>query len=164
MNNADIAQIFDQMAELLELRGENAFRVRAYRNGAKAIAELDEPLAEILADGSRELKSVPGIGATLAEKCQTLIETGSLPQFEELRANTPPVLLKMTRIPGLGSKKALQLLRELNIQSLEELKLACESHKVRELKGFAAKTEALILAGLEIAEAASQRLRLDQAE
>ena len=164
MNNADIARVFEEMADLLELRGENAFRTRAYRNGAKTIVELSEPIADILKDPARDLKQLAGIGATLAEKCVVLVETGKLPQLEELRANTPPVLLKMTRIPGLGSKKAMALQKELGIESLEDLRQACVDQKVRALKGFAAKTEQLILDGLEIAEAASQRLRLDQAE
>ncbi len=164
MNNTEIARVFDELADLLELRGENAFRVRAYRNGAKTIAELNESIAEILADPSRDLTQLSGIGATLAEKCKTLLETGELPQLSELRQSTPPVLIKMTRIPGLGVKKALVLLNELSIQSLEDLKFACEAHKVRELKGFAAKTEQMILDGLEIAAAASLRLRIDQAE
>lgn len=164
MNNREIAAVFDELAQLLELRGENAFRVRAYRTGAQAIANLSEPIQEILLDPNRKLVDIEGIGATLAEKCTTLVATGSLPQLDELRHSTPPVLLKMTRIPGLGIKKALLLQQTLNIQSLDDLKSACEAHKVQELKGFAAKTEQLILDGLEIAEAASLRLRIDQAE
>lgn len=164
MNNRQIAEVFEELAHLLELRGENAFRVRAYRNGARTIAELTEPISEILADPNRDLTNYAGIGATLAEKCKTLIDTGSLPQLDELKASTPPVLLKLTRIPGLGIKKALALQQALNLQTLEDLKAACEAHKVRELKGFAAKTEQLILAGLEIAEAAALRLRIDQAD
>lgn len=164
MNNAEIARIFEELAELLELRGENAFRVRAYRNGAKTIREMQEPIAEILTDENQDLQSYPGIGATLAEKCQTLIETGKLPQLEELQTETPPVLIKLNRIPGLGAKKALKLQQELQLQSLEDLKLACEQQRVRPLKGFGAKTEQMILEGLGIAEAASQRLRIDQAE
>ncbi len=164
MNNRQIAEVFDELAHLLELRGENAFRVRAYRTGARTIAELTEPVSEILADASRDLTNYAGIGSTLAEKCKTLVETGKLPQLEELKTTTPPVLIKLTRIPGLGIKKALALQQALNIQSLEELRAACVAHKVRELKGFAAKTEQLILDGLDIAEAASLRLRIDQAD
>jgi DNA polymerase (family X) len=164
MNNADIARVFEEMADLLELRGENAFRVRAYRNGAKQIADLSQPVATILADPTQDLKSFSGIGATLAEKCETLVATGKLPQLDELRASTPAVLIKMTRIPGLGAKKAATLQKELNLQTLDDLREACEQHRVRELKGFAAKTEQIILDGLAIAEAASQRLRIDQAE
>ncbi len=164
MDNATIADCFDSMADLLELRGENQFRVRAYRNGAKAIRDLGEPVAEILTDPSRSLQSYGGIGDTLAEKCRVLVETGRLPQLDELRAQTPPVLLQMTRIPGLGAKKAIALQTAFNIQSLDELRQVCLDGKVREMKGFGAKTEASILEGLAIAESASQRLRIDQAE
>lgn len=164
MHNTDIAHVFEGMADLLELHGENAFRVRAYRNGAKAILELEVAVAELVADPDRDLKGVAGIGATLAEKCEVLVTTGKLPQFEKLRAETHPVLLKMVRIPGLGAKKAMVLQKEMGIESLDELKQACLEQRVRILKGFAAKTEKLILDGLEIAEAASQRLRIDQAE
>lgn len=164
MNNADIAQIFEELADLLELRGENAFRVRAYRTGAKAILELPRPVRDILADPSVALQSFEGIGDTLAQKSKVLIETGKLPQLEELRANTPPVLLQMVRIPGLGAKKAMVLVNELNIQSLDELREACLAHKVKALKGFAAKSEQQILDGLAIAVEASQRLRIDQVE
>ncbi len=164
MKNSEIAEVLDELAHLLELRGENAFRVRAYRTAARSIADLGESVADILADPSRDLTLYAGIGATIAEKCRTLIETGQLPQLEELRANTPAVLIKMTRIPGLGIKKALVLQQELQIESLEDLRQACLDHRVQKLKGFAAKTEVLILAGIEIAEAASLRLRIDQAE
>lgn len=164
MNNVEIAAVMEEMGELLELHGENAFRVRAYRNGAKAIAMLEESVADIINDGSRDLTDLDGIGSTLADKCKTLVTTGKLPQLEKLRKETPLVLIQMTRIPGMGVKKALLLHKELGVESLEDLKKACEAGKVRELKGFAAKTEKAILEGLEIAEAASQRIRLEQAE
>jgi DNA polymerase (family 10) len=164
MKNADIARALDELADLLELRGENPFRVRAYRNGANAIEAMEQPLTNILAADPQGLQSIPGIGATIAEKCQVLVETGHLPQLEELRESTPKVLIKMIRIPGLGIKKALALVNELQIETLDDLRIACETQRVRALKGFAAKTEQLILQGLQIAEAASQRLRIDQAE
>jgi DNA polymerase (family X) len=164
MDNGSIADIFDEMAELLELRGENQFRVRAYRNGAKTIRELTEQVSDILADSSRDLRKYAGIGDTLADKCKVMVETGKLPQLEELRANTPAVLVKMTRIPGVGAKKAMVMQKELGIHSLEELRQACVDQRVRALKGFGAKTEEAILAGLDIAESAALRLRIDQAE
>lgn len=164
MKNSEIAEVLDELAHLLELRGENAFRVRAYRTAARSIADLSESVADIVADPSRDLTQYAGIGATIAEKCKTLVETGQLPQLEDLRANTPAVLIKMTRIPGLGIKKSLALQQELHIESLEELRQACLDHRVQKLKGFAAKTEELILAGIDIAEAASLRMRIDQAE
>ncbi len=164
MNNADIAQVFEELADLLELRGENAFRVRAYRTGAKAILDLSRSVKEILADPKTPLQSISGIGDTLAQKCKVLVETGKLPQLEELREKTPAVLIQMTRIPGLGAKKAMALQQEFNLQSLEDLRQACLDHKVRDLKGFGAKSEQQILAGLDIAAQASTRLRIDQAE
>ena len=164
MDNGSIADIFDEMAELLELRGENQFRVRAYRNGSKTIRELAEQVSDIFADTSRDLRKFPGIGDTLADKCKVMVETGKLPQLEELRASTPAVLVKMTRIPGVGAKKAMLMQKELGIQSLEELRQACLDQKVRALKGFGAKTEEAILAWLDIAESAALRLRIDQAE
>ena len=106
MDNATIADMFDEMAELLELRGENQFRVRAYRNGAKTIRELTVQVADILADPEQDLRKHSGIGDTLADKCKVMVESGKLPQLEELRANTPAVLVKMTRIPGVGAKES----------------------------------------------------------
>jgi DNA polymerase (family 10) len=164
MNNVEIAQVFETLADLLELRGENAFRVRAYRTGAKAILELERPVKEILADSTTSLQSFSGIGDTLAEKCKVLVATGRLPQLDELKSQTPEVLLQMTRIPGLGAKKAMLLQRELNLQSLDQLKQACLQQRVRKLKGFAAKSEQQILAGLEIAVQAGVRMRIDQAQ
>ncbi len=158
MDNSKIADAFDELAELLEFRGENPFRVRAYRNGARAIRDLDESLASILADPNRSLADLPGIGDTLAEKARTLVDTGSLPQLESLREAVPESVLAMTRVPGLGAKKAAVLHKELNIQSLDELKAACEAGLVRKLKGFGAKTEESILAGLAIASAANERV------
>lgn len=158
MDNASIAAVFEEMADLLEFKGENPFRIRAYRNGAKAIRELDEPVAEILADSSRKLDSVPGIGKTLVDKTKTLVAEGALPQLAKLRSEVPEVVIQMARIPGLGAKKAAKLQAELEIESLADLRKACEEKRVGVLKGFGAKTEQAILEGLSIAEAAAERI------
>ncbi len=158
MDNSAIADAFEEMAELLEFRGENPFRIRAYRDGAKAIRELDEPLAVILEDDSRDLVSLPGIGKTLAEKTKTLIETGSLPQLVKLREEIPDVVIAMARIPGLGAKKAAKLQQQLGIESLDDLRQACQENRVGKLKGFGQKTQQAILDGLSIAEAAAERI------
>ncbi len=158
MENSRIADIFDELADLLEFRGENPFRVRAYRNGAHAIRDLDESVAAILEDETRDLADLPGIGMTLAEKARTLVDTGTLPQLETLRKEVPDAVIAMVRIPGLGAKKAAALHRELNIDSLEALRKACDAGLVRKLKGFGAKTEELILAGMQIATAAGERI------
>ncbi|GAB6167288.1 DNA polymerase/3'-5' exonuclease PolX [Thermostilla marina] len=157
MTNTDIAAVFEELADLLEFRGENPFRVRAYRNAARTIAELPEEIGAIAADPVRALTDLPGIGKDLAEKIHTLLETGSLPQLEELKAEIPESVLAMLRVPGLGPKRAAVLFRELNITSLDELAEACRSRQIRKLKGFGAKTEESILKGIAIAASADER-------
>lgn len=158
MDNGKIASLLEEMADLLEFRGENPFRIRAYRNGAKAIKDLTESVAGILADPTRRLDSIPGIGKTLVDKAKVLVETGSLPQLEKLRREVPEVVLSMARIPGLGAKKAAVLHQELKLKTLDDLRRACEQDAVKVLKGFGAKTQQVILEGLEIAEAAAERI------
>lgn len=163
MDNEQIANLFDEMAELLEIRGESPFRIRAYRNGAKAIRDLLESVASIIHDPNKKLTDVPGIGETLAEKCEVLIKTGKIPQLEELRQQVPPGLLQILRVPGIGAKKAKALNDLLGITDLTQLRTACETHRIRELKGFGAKTEETILKSLDLVESASTRMLLDGA-
>ena len=158
MTNADIGAVFDQIADLLEFTGANAFRVRAYRNAARTIADLPEPVSGIVADRSRSLTDIDGIGKDLAAKIESLLKGETLPILTELHSQVPPTALALLRVPGLGPKKAAVLLKELDIKSLDELKVACEAHKVRDLKGFGDKTEEKILAGLSIAAAGDQRI------
>jgi DNA polymerase (family 10) len=164
MENAAIAAVFEEMAELLEFRGENPFRIRAYRNGAKAIRDLDESVASILADSSRNLSSIPGIGKTLLDKTETLVATGQLPQLEKLRQEIPEIVIQMARIPGLGAKKAAKLQQELAIESLGDLRAACHEDRISTLKGFGGKTQQAILDGLAIAEAAAARIYWSQGD
>lgn len=164
MDNERIADAFDELADLLEFKGENPFRIRAYRSGARAIRDLDESVADILADPQRDLAQVPGIGKTLVEKSSTLVQTGSLPQLVELRLQVPASVLKMVNIPGVGPKKAAALHQQLGIETLEQLRAACDAGQVAKLKGFGKKTEQAILDGLKIAEAASQRVRWAEAD
>lgn len=158
MTNAEIAAVFEQVADLLEFQGENPFRVRAYRNGARAIRDLSESAADLVASNDRDLTDIPGIGKDLADKVATLVQTGSLPLLEELLTQVPESILAILRVPGLGPKRTAALYRELGIATLEQLRDACENHRVAALKGFGAKTEAAILRGLEIAEQAEQRV------
>ncbi|MEM1225575.1 MAG: DNA polymerase/3'-5' exonuclease PolX [Planctomycetota bacterium] len=164
MDNAAIAAVFYEMAQLLEFRGENPFRVRAYQNGARAIAELEEPVSEIVSDPDRDLAKIPGIGKTLAEKTDVLLRKGVLPQLEQLRAAIPEVVIQMAGIPGLGAKKAAKLRDELGIESLDDLSAACREGRVAALKGFGKKTEAAILDGLSIAKAAAARIYWSEAD
>ncbi len=164
MNNSQIAEVFEELADLLELSGENAFRVRAYRNGAKAIRDLAEEVSDILAQSDRKLTDIDGIGDTLAEKCQTLVDTGSLPALEKQRAKTPTSLRRVMQVPGVGPKKAATLWKELGVVDLATLRQACEDKKIETLKGFGAKTQASILESLAIVEQASHRLLLHQVD
>ncbi|MBN8626861.1 MAG: DNA polymerase/3'-5' exonuclease PolX [Planctomycetes bacterium] len=162
--NAEIADIFDQVADLLEFQNANAFRVRAYRNAARTITNLTEPLAGIAADANRKLTDIDGIGADLATKIKQLVETGSMPMLTELQAQVPASVLALVRVAGLGPKKAAALHKELGINSLDELRQACVDQKVRALKGFGAKTEATILAGLDLASTSQDRMLWAEAD
>ncbi|MFN7289591.1 MAG: DNA polymerase/3'-5' exonuclease PolX [Pirellula sp.] len=163
ITNAEIAAVFEEMADLLELSGENAFRIRAYRNGSHAIAEESESIAQWVLDG-KDLTTIDGIGSTLAEKTAVLVKTGGLPQLEALREKVPPSLRDIMTIPGVGAKKAMKLYAELSVKDLPTLRAACESGLVANLKGFGEKTQAAILQNMEIAEKATQRLLMDRAD
>jgi DNA polymerase (family 10) len=158
MTNDRIADTFDQIADLLEFQNANPFRVRAYRNGARIIRDLPDRLSAFEEDEDRKLTDLDGIGKDLAQKISTLITTGELPQLNELLEQVPATVLAIMRVPGLGPKKAAVLFNELGIQDLDQLREACLAGKVRELKGFAAKTEQKILQGIEIAAAANERI------
>jgi DNA polymerase (family 10) len=159
MTNREIAAVFDQIADLLEFQGANPFRVRAYRNAARKIGALAEPLAAIAEDESRSLMDIEGIGRDLAEKIATLLDTGTLPMLAELQATIPASVLTLSRVPGVGPKKAARIHADLGVTNLTELRAACEQQRVRVLKGFGAKTEEAILKGLAVAEKACERLR-----
>jgi len=164
MGNDRIAAALQQMADLLEIQGSNPFRVRAYRNGARTIHDLAEPVAAILADPDRRLTEVGGIGKELATKIALLVETGALPQLEALRQEVPPGVLTLLRIPGLGPKKAGVLFRELHVESLDQLRVACREGRVRQLRGFGAKTEQAIFDGIDLAARAGQRIYWAEAD
>jgi len=164
MTNREIVAVFEQLADLLEFQGANLFRIRSYRNGARKIADLSEPLSAIVADEERQLTAIEGIGKTLAEKIVELLATGKLAALEALLSELPASLLALLRVPGLGPKKAAVLHRELGVNSLDDLRAACEQQRVRELKGFGAKTEETILKGLAIAEQAESRTRWVEAD
>lgn len=161
MDRDQVAAILAEIGTLLELQGENAFRTNAYHNGARAIQQLEEDLADLVRDG--RLESVPGIGATLRDKITTLVTTGSLPFYDTLKARVPPGLVQMLRIPGLGPKKVKALHDQLGLDSLDTLKAACESGQVAKLKGFGTKTQDKILEGLTFLDQIGNRVRRDQA-
>ncbi len=164
MTNAEIAAVLEQVADLLEFKDENPFRVRAYRNGARAIRDLPESVASLAADNPERLLEIDGIGKAVAEKATTLVRTGQLPQLNELLAEIPESVLAIMRIPGIGPKKAAAVFHQLGITTLDDLKTACEAGRIRGLKGFGAKTEKAILDGIAIAATAGQRMYWAEAD
>ncbi len=163
MTNQQIAFSLELLADLLEFTGTNPFRLRAYRNAARVITDMTESI-ESLVRQKTDLTSIDGIGKSVAEKCKVLVETGRLPQLDTLMEEIPKSVLDMLRIPGLGPKKAAALFHELNIRTLDELRAACEAGRVRELAGFGLKTEKAILAGMELAASAGQRIYWSEAD
>jgi DNA polymerase (family X) len=156
METARIAQIIDEMGTLLEIKGENPFRCRAYHTAAQSLAHLPADLREMIGDGS--LKAVPGIGETMYSKIVQLATTGQLASYDELRRDMPQGLVALLRIPGLGPKKIKALHDELKIDSLADLRAAGESGKIAVMKGFGEKTQANILAGISFVEKSSERI------
>ena len=146
------------LADLLEFQGANAFKIRAYRNGARVIKDYPDSINSIIEEDPASLLSIDGIGKGVAEKCVVLVETGELPQINEILEEIPRSVLDLLRIPGMGPKKGAMLYRELGIANLDQLKEACKAGVVSDLKGFGAKTVESILAGIEIADAANKRV------
>lgn len=163
MENGKIADRLEHLAALLEFQGANPFRLRAYRQGAEAIRAAATAVAAAVESGE-DLTSWAGIGDSVAEKCRELVQTGQLQQIQELEQQIPPTVLDLLRVPNLGPKKAAVLFRDLGIENLDQLREACQAQKVRALKGFGAKTEALLLAGIEIAAQANLRWRINDAD
>jgi DNA polymerase (family X) len=151
VTNAAIEAAFEQVADLLEYQGENVFRIRAYRTAARTIDGLVESLANVRADPARSLTDLEGIGGELAQKIETLLDTGRLPLLETLEQQVPAVVFELMRVPGLGPKKVKALVDALGIGSLAELEAACRAGRVQGIKGFGAKTEAAILENLAFA-------------
>jgi DNA polymerase (family 10) len=155
MKNREIAALFEEIADILELRGENVFRVNAYRRAAQNIEGLPRPIEDVAAE--EKLHELPGIGKDLAAKIAEYLESGEIEYLDELRKETPQVLLDMLRIPGIGPKTAVRLQAELGINSLDELRHAALEHRIQELPKMKAKTEENILKGLEFLSRASAR-------
>ena len=146
MNKADIVDVLEDIALLLELKGENPFKIRAYSTGARVLETMEADLGELIEAG--ELSGVKGIGSALVEKIETLHATGELAYYTELRGSVAPGLIAMLDIPGLGGKKVKKLHDALAVESIAALKAACESGEVEALKGFGKKSAEKILTGI----------------
>lgn len=163
IHNSDIARIFNQVADLLEIKDENQFRVRAYRNAARTMESLSHEAGELIRD-KQDLTSIPGIGEDLAEKIRTIVESGSLPLHDLLQEELPEELIKLLEVESLGPKKVSALYNKLGIDSLEALRKAAESGKIRQLSGFGVKSEQKILDDLNRPREGTGRVKLAEAE
>ncbi len=146
MNKDQVAQILIEIGTLLELKGENPFKTRAYANAARTLEGLSEPLEKIIAE--ERLGEIKGIGDALQQKITELVTTGRLEYYEKLKASLPSGLLEMLSVPGLGPKKVKALYEKLNITSLDELEAACKEGKIAVLDGFGEKTQQKICEGI----------------
>lgn len=163
IHNPDVAQAFDDLADLLELENANAFRVRAYRNAARLVRGLGTEISTMLARGDK-LSDLPGIGDDLAGKIATLVKTGHLPLLDRARRSTPPVAQQLLRLPGLGPRKVKTLCDKLDIQSLEQLHRALLDGRVSELPGFGTTSAAKLLTAIESQSAVPTRMKLAVAD
>ena len=148
IRNDQVADTFDEIADLLELQQENPFRIRAYRNAARTLRGMQRQVADILSAGE-ELPRLPGIGADLAGKIRDVVETGGTEVLHRLRRELPPGLTALLRLPGVGPKRAKKLYDTLGITSVAALHKAAQAGKLAKLAGFGAKSEAAILAATE---------------
>ena len=164
IRNEDIARIIEDIGDMLDILGENLFRVRAHRNAAAIIRGYTRPLFEVYDEGGSEaLTAISGIGEHTAKRIEQLLVTGQLPYYEELKAKVPPGLIELLNIPGLGPKKAKKIYDSLGIKSLKELVEAIEAHRLESLPGFGRKTEENILRGIKQFEKMHERILLSEA-
>jgi len=162
VQNAEIAEMFDQTAELLEIKGDNPFRSRAYRNAARTIERLPKSIASLLKAGE-DLSELPGIGKDLAGKIAAIVATHKFDVLDRLKRELPGDLGEIAALPGLGPKRVKLLYDELGVRSLEDLRRAVKSGRLRELHGFGAKSEEKLAAALAKPQA-EKRFKLAEAE
>ncbi|MDH3638208.1 MAG: helix-hairpin-helix domain-containing protein, partial [Gammaproteobacteria bacterium] len=142
--NEQIATVFDELADLLDIQGANPFRVRAYHNGARTVRGLGKDIGDLLAEGL-DLVTLPGIGKDLAAKILEIRDTGTCGALEKLRTQVPPALEDLLQVPGLGPRRVQVLYNSLNIQDLDGLERAIRTGQVQELHGFGNKIQNQIL-------------------
>ncbi len=159
VHNADVAAVFDELADLLEIEGANPFRLRAYRNASRTLRDLSREVAMMVEQGE-DLTGLPGIGKDLAAKIREIVRTGTTTLLEEYRRKSPPALTELLHLPGLGPKRVQVLARKLRIGSLADLQRAAQEGLVRRLPGFGEKTERHILDALALKVGGERRCQL----
>lgn len=147
VHNMEVANCLNKLANLLEIEGANPFRVRAYRNAARIITSLSKNVSDLVDQGA-DLTLLPGIGADLAGKIETLVKTGSLPLLQEIEGRLPPLLNELMQVEGLGPKRIMLIYKKLKIKDISTLKVAIEKGRLQKLKGFGEKIEQKILQGI----------------
>ncbi|HEX2824277.1 MAG TPA: DNA polymerase/3'-5' exonuclease PolX [Streptosporangiaceae bacterium] len=158
--NEEIAARLREYAELTQITGGDAFRARNYEKAARSVRGWGEDIGQL---DARALRAIPGVGASIAAKIAEYRDTGSIKALDELRAQIPPGVLELTRVPGLGPKRALQLSRDLGVQSVDELAAAIKAGRLDGLAGFGAKSEERIASGIEVYRQGRERVLLDVA-
>lgn len=161
MDNQQIAEKLDLIADLLEIRGDVIYKILAYRKAAESLRELGRDVSQI--HESSTLQEIPGVGKAISEKIQELLETGSLSFLEELKTEVPPSLVEWLEVPGLGPKRVGQIWQALEITTLDELQSAAQGQKLRALDGLGPKTEDNIISGVESLKKRAGRTRLGDA-
>ena len=159
VHNADIAALFEEIADRLEIQGANPFRIRAYRNAARTLGELPREARSLLEKGE-DLTRLPGIGDDLAAKIREIVDTGHCSLLDRLRRELPPAVTELLRIPGLGPKRVKALYHDLEVQTVEQLYRAARDGRIRALPGFGDKTELNILQAVEAHASQTHRFKL----
>jgi len=155
MDKKDIIDLLERIGTMMEIKGENPFKIRAYFAGARTLQTMEDDLGEVIAEG--RLGDIPGIGKALTEKIETLHTTGKLEFYDKLVASVPSGLMDLLEVPGLGGKKIKALHEQLGVDSIESLTKVCQDGKVAKLKGFGEKTQEKILSGIKNREAYAAR-------
>lgn len=159
VHNADIAAIFEEIADLLEIEGANPFRIRAYRNAARILGNLPQE-ARALVERGDDLTRLPGIGTDLAGKISEIVSTGHCSMLDRLQRELPPAVTELLKIPGLGPKRVRALYHDLDVQTVAQLQRAAEGGRIRALHGFGVKTEQNILQAVLAHASQSRRFML----
>ena len=159
MENKSIADILTEIADVLDIQGENPFRVRSYRNAARTIADMSQSVKALIKSGAK-LEEIPGIGKSLAEKIEEIVSTGRSHFLEELQAKVPPGLTELLKLEGLGPKKVKLLYDELGVDSVDRLEKAAQAGRLRDLAGMGVKTEEKVLKSVEQYRAGMGRFKL----
>lgn len=161
MKNKEIAQLFEQFADILQIKGENVFKINAYRKAARVIADLSEDIEKISQGGT--LRDIPGIGEGIAKKITEYLETGKVMRYEQARQNVPEDLIKMMAIPGMGPKTVSLVYKTLNISTVSQLEKAIRKGRLRDLPGMGDKKEENILRGIDLLRQSGKRISLGAA-